>query len=219
MFEPFLSCKAFGLSEGPPDAHVLLARWWSGQPSLGEASNGFVQWDSQTTLDIGGDVWLAPPPRMEFPAHNALIRLGETKGGVRAFAFVSPFPVVTASFRTAVSRYLRRARPGTSVVDLALQLKRIAETPTQFVIRSVEGIDQWGLHAVLTVPPSMKSMQNVPTLKEYHAIEIAALEHTARLDAAYNITFADISVEPLEVSKCLIEVFNRLYDYMEPAIH
>src|SRR5882724_1646732 len=122
MFEPCVSCKAFGLIEGPHDAHVLLARWWSGQPSLNETSEGFIQWKSQTTVDIDGEVWLSPPSRLEFPANNALIRLGSTNSGARAFAFISPLAVVTASFRAAVPRYFQRERPGTSVVDLRLQL-------------------------------------------------------------------------------------------------
>jgi hypothetical protein len=219
MFEPFLSCKAFGLRDTPPSSYVELARRWSGQASLNPGPDGSMQWRSQTTLKINGDVWYASPDRLRFPTTNALISLG-AMGDVQAYVFVSPFSVVSTSFTTAASRYVQQEGKGASVVYLALQLTRVMQHASQFMVRGVEWTDQNGvLHVVRAASPSFmpKGVPNTPSIKEYHAIEIDASGHWAKIDGDYNISLADVSVELPEVSKCLLTLFDKLREFTQIA--
>jgi hypothetical protein len=177
-----------------------------------------MQWRSQTTLHINGDVWYESPDRLRFPTTNALIPLGDLEG-VRALAFISPFPIVAAGFRKAAARYVERDRLAASVVDLTLQLDRIAENHTNFLIRSIEGTNDHGLHTIVTAPSWSfpKGIQQIPSMKHYDALEIDADGHAARFDSAYNITLADISEEPKVVTKCLLELFNTLRGFTRTA--
>jgi hypothetical protein len=211
MFEPFLSCKAFGLRDTPPRSYVELARRWSGQASLNPGPDGSMEWRSQTTLQINGDVWFESPDRLKFPTTNVLIPLGVFEGA-QALAFISPFPIVATGFRKAAARYVERDRLAASVVDLTLQLDLIAEDHANFLIRSIEGSDDRGLHTILTAPFALfpKGIQQMPSMKHYDALEVDFNGHAARLDSAYNIKMADVSEETNVVTQCLLALFNTL---------
>src|SRR5689334_12745361 len=100
MFEPFLSGKVFGLTGAQPNVIVELARRWSGQPALTSAAGDWIEWMSETALQIGGDFWYDPPQPVQFATRNALVSLGQI-GSVWAFAFVSPFRVLSKNFVAA----------------------------------------------------------------------------------------------------------------------
>jgi hypothetical protein len=212
MFEPFLSCKAFGLLGGPPDAHVMLARRWSGQPSLGLASDGSAQWESETAYEIEAERWYGPPPAVRFSTHNALIPMGQL-GAASVIAFVSPISVIPVSFRNAAPRYLHRHHPGAQVVDLTLRLEEIAKD-SRFVIRAIEGVASDGLHVVWRANrPSFFQGQKIPDLREFHAMEMDVLGQTAKLDAKYNISLSDVSEDFIDISKCLKWLFDLLHSF------
>jgi len=211
MFEPLLTCKVFGLVETPRDWHLDVARKWSRQP-LGMEPDGSIQWDSETALEIESEHWYRVPSAIRFSAHNALIPLGPLENAF-VIAFVSPVSVVPVSFRNAAPRYLQRDHPGGKVVDLAVQLDRIANND-RFVIRAIEGTASDGLRVAWRADDAYSfRIRNIPSLKEFHALDLDIQGKLAKLDANYNITISDVSEEFTEVTSCLRLLFNLLLQY------
>jgi hypothetical protein len=217
VFEPYLTCKVFGLVESPNDWHLELARSWSRQPSLDFEPDRSVQWDSETALEVEGERWFGAPRPIEFSTHNALIPIGHL-GNASVIAFVSPDSVVPLSFRNAAPSYLRRHpdAQNAKVVDLAVRLDEIAKGG-RFVIRAIDGVDYNGLNVVCRADRSAfsKGIQRIPDLREFRAIEIDVLGQTAKLDRNYNVSLSDVSEEFIEISKCLKWLFDVLRSFTE----
>lgn len=86
MFDPFLTGKAFGLVKSPSNVLVDLARSWSRQSDLEFESDGLVQWDGLTDLEVHPDRWRRVPSHISLLIHNALVHLGDLDG-VAVIAF------------------------------------------------------------------------------------------------------------------------------------
>jgi hypothetical protein len=215
MFEPFLTCKVFGVARSPDGLPLDLARRWSRNSSLHVEADGSVQWDSETALQIESETWFDAPPPVRFSTHNALIPVGHV-ADVSSFAFVSPIAAAPVSFRNAAPRYLHRHYPDSEVVDLTLRLDEIARDG-RFAIRAIEGIDFGGLHVVWRADRAAfsKGMQKIPDLKEIQTIEMGVLDQSAQLDRNYNISLTDVGEEYTEISRCLKWLFDVLHSFTQ----
>lgn len=218
VFEPYLTCKVFGLVESPNNSHLELARRWSRKPSLVLQDDGSVQWDSETALEVEAERWYDAPGPMRFSTHNALIPMGHL-GNASIIAFVSPVSVLPVSFRNAVPSYLRRLpeAKNAEVVDLAVRVYEIIKAG-KLVIRAIDGVAYDGVNVVCRADrPSFfsKGIQNIPDLREFRAIEMDVLGQTAKLDANYNVSITDVSEEFGDITKCLKWLFDMLQPFTE----
>jgi hypothetical protein len=211
VFEPYLTCKVFGLVETPSNWHLDVARKWSRQP-LRMEPDGSIQWDSETDFEIEREHWYRVPSAIRFSAHNALIPLGHLENAF-VIAFVSPVSVVPVSFRNSAPRYLQRDHPGGKVVDLTVQLDQIAKND-RFVIRAIEGTAPDGLRVAWRADEASSfRIRNTPSLKEFHTLDIDIQGKLTKLDDNYNISISDVSEEYTEVTSCLRGLFNLLHQY------
>jgi hypothetical protein len=209
MFEPFLSCRVFGVGQAPSDIHLTLARKWSGLEGLNPEKDGSLQWESQAFVRVGGDLWFETPPLIKFPTHNAIIPLGEIDGA-RALAFVSPFPSVASNFKATASRYLPN---GARLVEFVVRTGAIIEAlSAAFPVRGVEGTNVDGFHAVLTAPSKSfpGGITGALPMKELHSVELDIKGQSTKIDGHCNIEMADVATEFHVVSSCLLVLFAAL---------
>jgi hypothetical protein len=188
MFDPYLTCQAFGLVNASDDWLREVARSWSRLFYLDFESDGSVQWDSEAALEVEPDLWRTVPSHINLSTHNVLFRLGDLDE-VAVIAFISPLQVVSAGFRDAAPLYLGRSHPSAQIVDLLLQLDQIAEHPGRFVIRAVDGTSPDGLQVSYRADRSSweTGIKQIPKMKEFRALEMASGEQSVRLECNYNI--------------------------------
>jgi hypothetical protein len=173
--------------------------------------DGSIQWESERAFEIETERWYRVPSAIRFFAHNALIPMGPVENAF-GFAFVSPISVVTTSFRNAAPRYLQRDHPGGKVVDLIVPLDQIAKD-NRFVVRAIEGVAHDGLRVAWRADRASPRIQNIPSLKEFHTLDIDIQGKLAKLDENYNISISDVSEEFTEVTKCLRGLFHDLHQF------
>jgi hypothetical protein len=228
MFDPYLSCSTFCLPEHLDGAHVDLARRWTGDESLHALSDGTIVWTRQTKVCIGGDEWYSTPPALDFETREALVPIGYlgTRPGRRVLAFVSPFASTSATFKIAVAKYVAQSRDDSEEVPgLALDLNRFSENDWgRFTdqIRSVEGIDEFGLRVVLSkasgeqFPEGMRYQK--PKL-DLHAISVAVPDqngslHDAKVYRDFHIELDDVSAQLREIAACLTAIFEQFRNHL-----
>jgi len=104
MLDALLSGSIFWLpSDGFIPARQLargIAERWSGSSQVSETSGGVMLWTRRTAISFAGHAWFAEPATLTGDAFQMIAPLGSI-GAVEAFAFVTPFSSIRASFAAA----------------------------------------------------------------------------------------------------------------------
>jgi hypothetical protein len=101
-----------------------------------------------------------------------------------------------------------------------VKLDQIAKSAEKFVIRAVDGTALDGLQVTYRADRSSwdTGIKKIPDLKAFHAIEIAAGEQTARIDANYNVRLSGVSLDSHTILNHLKSLFEQMRSFHTLAI-
>lgn len=218
MFDPYLTCRTFALTETHKGWQLEIARRWSRDAKLAASSDGSIHWTSRANTEIVKGGWYLSPVHVDVEVHTALVPLGEVDKS-EVFAIVSPISVITSAFKAAVSPYLCELRDNkrAPVLELTLDLERAATEGWKRLAPIITGVIGTGSNGEkISWAASPESMDFPPDngIVNWKSVKLLLNNRHAIVDKHFNVRLDDVSEEFSDAAELLINIFSLFHNFL-----
>lgn len=219
MLDAVLSGSTFWLSADGQRRFKKLAELWSGSGTIEELPFGALRWSRRTAVTFAGHAWFSSPPMIEGDAYQAFIPLGQA-GDVAAYAFLTPFSSIRASFASALHGELFEKwgfpERGGFVLDEPGVRSLLSEEEAPGDLIEAEFQDEAAQRVLLDLGEPDWEIASDPDLR-LTSLLVSAGEHNLRLHRDFSFELDGISDDCVNVAISVQMFFGSYARFALPA--